>query len=126
MLPEEDLHGELGYYLKHIEEGDFSAFVDTNIVPSKDLNWNKEMFINLYCIISREAAIEQFRNSVNSISREIIERECCFKPFFVYEKPLIKLNDLRRFLSYIRSAEKGTHAFVQEDEAVTEFELFLI
>ena len=29
-------------------------------------------------------------------------------------------------LSYTRSAEKGTHAFVQEDQAVTEFELFLI
>ena len=78
------------------------------------------MFIKFYCIISQAAAIEQFRNDFNSILREIIERKCCFKPFFVYEKPLIKLKDLRKLLSYIRSAEKGTHAFVQEDQAVTE------
>ena len=71
------------------------------------------MFINFYCIISRAAAIEQFRNGVNSISREIIERKCCFKSFFVYERPIIKLKDLRKFLSYTQSAEKGTHAFVQ-------------
>ena len=124
MLPEEDLYGELAHYLKCIEEGDVSAHVDANIVPSKDLNRNKEMFINFYCNISRAAAIEQFRNGVNSISREIIERKCCFKPFFVYEKPLIKLKDLRKLLSYTQLAEKGTHAFVQEDQAVTEFELF--
>ena len=36
------------------------------------------------------------------------------------------MKDLRKFLSYTLSAEKGTHAFVQEDQAVTEFELFLI
>ena len=84
------------------------------------------MFINFYCIISRAAAIEQFRNGVNSISREIIERKCCFKSFFVYDSPIITLKDLRKFLPYTRSAEKGTHAFVQEDQAVTEFELFLI
>ena len=84
------------------------------------------MFINLYCIISRAAAIEQFRNGVNSISREIIVRKCCFKSFFVYEKPIIKLKDFLKFLSYTRSAEKATHAFVQEDQAVNEFELFLI
>ena len=28
MLPEEDLDGELGHYLKRIEEGDVSALVD--------------------------------------------------------------------------------------------------
>ena len=99
MLPEEDLDGELGHYLKRIEEGDVSALVDAKIEPSKDLNRNKEMFINFYCIISRAAAIEQFRNGVNSISREIIERKCCFKSFFVYERPIIKLKDLRKFLS---------------------------
>ena len=62
---------------------------------------------------------------MNSISREIIERKCCFRPFFVYEKPLLKLKDLRKLLSYTQSAEKGTHSFIQEDQAVTEFELFL-
>ena len=102
------------------------ALVDANIVPSKDLNRNKEMFINFFCIISRAAAIEQFRNGVKSISREIIVRNCCFKSFFVYEKPIIKLKDLLKFLSYTRSAGKGTRAFVQEDQAVNEFELFLI
>ena len=45
MLPEEDLDGELGHYLKRIEEGDVSALVDAKIEPSKDLNRNKEMFI---------------------------------------------------------------------------------
>ena len=84
------------------------------------------MFIKFYCIISQAAAIEQFRNDFNSILREIIERKCCFKPFFVYEKPLTKLKDLRKLLSYTRSAEKGTHAFVQEDQAVTEVELLLM
>ena len=126
MLPEEDLDEELGHYLKRIEEGDVSALVDANLVRLKNLNRNKEMFINFYCIISQAAAIEQFRNGVNSISREIIERRCCFKSFFVYDRPIITLKDLRKFLPYTRSAEKGTHAFVQEDQAVTEFELFLI
>ena len=37
MLREENLDGELGYYLKRIEEGDVSRLVDANIVPSKDL-----------------------------------------------------------------------------------------
>ena len=78
MLPEEDLDGKLAHYLKRIVEGDVSALVDANIVPSKDLNRNKEMFINFYCIISRAAAIEQFKNGVHSILREIKERKCWF------------------------------------------------
>ena len=88
--------------------------LDVNIVPSKDLNPNKEIFINSCSIISRAAATEHLRNGVNSIYREIIKRKCCFKPFFLHKKPLIKLNDLRKFLSYARSVEKGTHEFVQE------------
>ena len=116
MLPEEDLNGELGHYQKRIE-GDVSALVDANIVPWKDLKRNKEMFINFYCNISRAVAIEQFRNGFKSIFREIVKRKCCFKSFFVYEMPIIKLKDLRKFLSYTRSAEKGNHAFVQEDHS---------
>ena len=37
MLPEENFDGELGYYLKCIEEGDVSGLIDANIVPSKEL-----------------------------------------------------------------------------------------
>ena len=78
MLPEEDLNGELGHYQKRIE-GDVSALFDANIVPWKDLKRNKEMFINFYCNISRAVAIQQFRNGLKSIFREIVKRKCCFK-----------------------------------------------
>ena len=112
MLPEEDLDGELGHYLKRIEEGDDSALVDANIVPSKDLNWNKEIFINLYCIISRAAAIEQFGNGVNSVSREITERKWCFKSLFVCERPMINLKDLRKFF-FIYPISRRRHSCIR-------------
>ena len=122
MLPEEDLDGELGHYLKRIEEGDDSALVDANIVPSKDLNRNKEIFINLYCIISRAAAIEhiisraaaieQFGNGVNSVSREITERKCCFKSLFVCERPMINLKDLRKFF-FIYPISRRRHSCIR-------------
>ena len=70
--------GELLYKIKQLESGDNTSIIDVNVVPSNDAAENIELFVNAFCIISKYAAIEQFRKGIFFICPKSLEYPCCF------------------------------------------------
>ena len=58
---------ELDSKLDAIEKGENNILIDADIVPTNDKERNKNSFKEYFCVISRAAGIEQFKQGVGSI-----------------------------------------------------------
>ena len=83
--------GELLYKIKQLESGDNTSLIDANVVPTNGAAKNIELFVNAFGIITKYAAIEQFRKGIFSICPKLLEYPCCFSKYFTDEKPSVKL-----------------------------------
>ena len=124
----EDLHsfnGELERKIEELKVSNNECLLEANIMLANNIQENISKFCNYYCLFSREAAFEQFRKGVASICSSIIEKPCCFKKYFVQNQTNTTLEELRNNLKFVRSSE-GTNAYEIEEDALIEFELFLL
>ena len=92
---------------------------------SPSLRYNIKMFCNYFCVISKASAIHQYKEGIASISTQILQRPCCFMKYFTTGNKPCSLLEVRENLNFIRS-EKGTHIHDREEDAILEFELFLV
>ena len=118
--------GELSYKIKQLESGDNTSLIDSNVVPSNDAAKNIEQFVNAFCIISKYAAIEQFRKGIFSICPKLLEYPCCFAKYFTDEKPSVTLENVRQIIKFVKTGEKGSNLYQHEEEAILAFEMFLL
>ena len=99
--------GELSYKIKQLESGDNTSLIDSNVVQSNDAAKNIEQFVNAFCIISKYAAIEQFRTGICSICPKLLEYMCCFAKYFTDEKPSVRLENIRQIIKLLKLEKKG-------------------
>jgi len=98
--------GEFKFHIDKIKEGNLDSLLEVNIPPDyHNPNNNINSFGEYFFIISKFAAIEQYRKGIRSISRSILDHPCCFKKYFIKGTPLCSLQQLRKELSYKRSEE---------------------
>ena len=83
-----------------------------------------QLFINSFCIISRYAAIQDFRRGFISILKNY-DKICCLKQFFVYSKPTVTLTEMRSIIRYVKTGETGSTLLSKEESATSEFEMLL-
>ena len=114
--------GQLYEGIKNIEKGDMSLLYDANIVPVSSEEQNITLYKQYYCLISRVAAIEQFKCGINSISSSFLASQCCVQRFFLKENIDLKYQDIRNLIEFIRGSEGS---FLNQESAIIEFELFL-
>ena len=119
--------GELLYKIKQLESGDNTSLIDANVVvPSNDAAKNIEQFVNAFCIISKYVAIEQFRKGIFSICPKLLEYPCCFAKYFTDEKTSVTLENVHQIIKFVKTGEKGSNLYQHEEEAILEFEMFLL
>ena len=118
--------GELLYKIKQLESGDNTSLIDANVVPSNDAAKNIEQFVNAFCIISKYAAIEQFRKGIFSICPKLLEYPCCFAKYFANEKPSVTLENVCQIIKFVKTGEKGSNLYQHEEETILGFEMFLV
>ena len=118
--------GDLLYEIKQLESGDNTSLIDANEVPTNDAAKNIELFVNAFCIITKYAAIEQFRKGIFSVCPKLLEYPCCFSKYFTDEKPSVKLENVPQIIKFVKTREKGSNLYQYEEEAILEFEMFLL
>ena len=97
-----------------------------NVVPSNDAAKNIEQFVNAFCIISKYAAIEQFRTGICSICPKLLEYMCCFAKYFTDGKSGVTLENVCQIIKFVKTGKKGSNLYQHEEEAILEFEMFLL
>ena len=90
-----------------------------------DIEKAKKLYAVHYAILSRYAAINDFRSGVESISKSIIENYPYFRAFFLTSNLNISVCDMINLFSYNFNGEAGSTRRVMEDEAMVELE-FLV
>ena len=95
-------------------------------MPSNDATKNIEQFVNTFCIISKYAAIEQFRKGIFSIGPKLLEYPRFFAKYFTDEKPSVKLENVRQIIKFVKTGEKESNLYQHEEEAILEFKMFLL
>lgn len=117
--------GHLSAVLEKIANGDTSPLIDANIIPEEDLERNKQLYRQYYCVISQSAGIEQFKCGVKSVAPCLLENRCCIQKFFMKDERQVGYQEVRNVLRFNRSPE-GSNQHTKEENAITEFELFLV
>ena len=107
--------------MKQINEGTFDPLFSAGIAPV-DIEKAKELYAVHYAILSRYAAINDFRFWVESISESIIENYPYFRAFFLTLNLNISVCDTINLFSYNFNGESGSTRRVMEDEAMVELE----
>ena len=118
--------GELLHKFKQLESGNNTSLIDANVVLTNGAAKNIELFVNAFCIITKYALIEQFRKEIFSICPKLLEYPCCFSKYFTGEKPSVKLENVRQIIKFVKTGEKGSNLYQHEEEAILEFEMFLL
>ena len=114
------------YEIKQLESDDNTSLIDANVVPSNDAAKNIDQFLNAFCIISKYAAIEQFRKGIFSICPKLLEYLCCFAKYFTDEKPSLILENISQIIKFVKTGEKGSNLYQHEEETILGFEMFLV
>ena len=111
--------------MKQIDEGNFDPLFSAGIAPV-DIEKAKNLYAVHYTILSRYAAINDFRSGVESISKSFIENYPYFRAFFLTSNLNISVCYMINLFSYNCNGEKaGSTRRVMEDEAMVELE-FLV
>ena len=110
--------------MKQIDQGNFDALFSAGIAPF-DIEKAKKLYAVHYAILSRYAAITDFRSGVESISKPIIENYPYFRAFFLTSNLNVSVCNMINLFSYNFNGEAGSTRRVMEDEAMVELE-FLI
>ena len=77
-------------------------------------------------IISRPAGIEQFKQGLLSISSQFPKSGCCLEKYFVEEQKCLTYHDVRSQIVSHKTAEEGSNAAFCHDNAIIDFELYLM
>ena len=77
-------------------------------------------------IISRPAGIEQFKQGLLSISSQFPKSGYCLEKYFVEEQKCLTYHDVRSQIVSHKTAEEGSNAAFCHDNAIVEFELYLM
>ena len=125
ILTEEQFDGELNVRVEELMRGDNSCLLDANICPVSDISENIKMSCNYFSVISKASAKHQYKEGIASISTQILQHPCCFMKYFTTGNRPCSLREVRENLEFIRS-EEGTHIHDREEDAILEFELFLV
>ena len=120
-----DADGELKFKLESIKNGGNTHLIESNIFPTDGITKHVELFINYFCVISRYAAVQDFRRGFTSILKNY-DKICCLKRFFVYSKPTVTLAEVRSIIRYVKRGETGSNLLSKEESAITEFEMLLL
>ena len=99
--------------------------IESSIFLTNDITKNVELFLNSFCIISRYAAIQDFRRGFTSILKDF-DKICCLKRFFVYSKPTVTLADVRSIIRYVNRGKTGSSLLSKEKSAINEFKMLLL
>ena len=110
--------------MKQIDEGNFDPLLSAGIA-TVDIEKAKNLYAVHYAVLSRYAAINEFRSGVKSISKSIIENYPYFRAFFLTSNLNISVFDIINLFSYNFNGEAGSTRRVMEDEAMVELE-FLV
>ena len=110
--------------MKQIDEGNFDPLFSAGIAPV-DIEKAKKLYAVHYAVLSRYAAINDFRSGVESISKSIIENYRYFRAFFLTSNLNISVCDMINLFSYNFNGEAGSTRRVMEDEAMVELD-FLV
>ena len=122
---ENDFDGELYSKLKELKDGNNSALTDANVLQSSKIKDNIANFYTFFCLLSKASAIQQYKEGIDSISSKILQLPCCFNKYFLPGNESCSLDELRRYLKFIRS-EEGSNMYNREEDGILEFELFLV
>ena len=125
ILTEEQFDGELKVRVEELKRGDNSCLLDANIRRVSDILENIKMFCNYFCVISKVSAIHQYEKRIASISTQILQHPCCFMKYFTTWNKPCGLREVRENLKFI-GFEEETHIHDREEDAILEFELFLV
>ena len=83
-----------------------------------------------YCtsnkIRSRSAGMEQFKQGLLSISSQFPKSDCCLEKHFVEEQKCLTYHDVRSQIVFHKTAEEGSNAAFCQENAIIEFELYLM
>lgn len=109
--------------LKEIDSGNHDILYNVNINPN-DMD-AKALYGLHYAILSRYAAINDFKNGINSISESILDNYSIFARYFCYNNTSLKALDVLNLFSYNNDCVLGSNGRLQEDDAMIEFEFII-
>ena len=122
---ENNFDRELHSKLKELKDGNNTVLTDANMLPSSKIKDNIANFCTFFCLLSKASAIQKYKEGIDSVSSKILQLPCCFKKYFLPGNESCSLDELRRYLKFIRS-EEGSSMHNYEEDAILEFELFLV
>ena len=98
---------EFNYKLEEIENKNYDALHDYNIVPSGNTRKDKHIFTISFVIYSRFQAIEQFKNAMKSFSSTLVlpENFNKVKRFILYSQVEMALYDFMLLCNIIHKIE---------------------
>uniref|UniRef100_A0A7M5VC91 HECT domain-containing protein n=2 Tax=Clytia hemisphaerica TaxID=252671 RepID=A0A7M5VC91_9CNID len=118
-------NGEYEANVTSIKNGETDSLLDAGIMPSKDRSKDLQDYCEYFCVISKAAAIEQFREGFRSIDGELLKKNCCLRKFFISEEIVVGLDSVRQVLQYHCGLE-GSNIYEAKQDSIVEFELFLV
>lgn len=107
-------------HLKEIDSGNYDVLYNANLNPfDRDA---KSLYALHYAIVSRYAAISDFKDGVNSISIRILADFNIYSRYFHYNCVNIKAADILNLFLYKNDHDLGSNGRIQEDDAMVELE----
>ena len=70
--------------------------------------------------------MEQFKQGLLSISSQFPKSDCCLEKHFVEEQKCLTYHDVRSQIVFHKTAEEGSNAAFYQENAIIEFELYLM
>lgn len=117
---------ELTSKLSAIEHGERDLLLDADILPTNDQKRDIASFREYFCIISRAAGIEQFRQGISSINKQMLDKPCCIKAYFLKDDTSLTIADVRKLIEFKDLGEPGSNSYMRSEDAMIQFELFLV
>ena len=77
-------------------------------------------------MISRSAGIKQFKQGLLSISSQFPKSGCCLEKYFVEDQKCLTYHDVWSQIVFHKTAEEGSNAAFCQENAIIEFELYLM
>ena len=70
--------------------------------------------------------MEQFKQGLLSISSQFPKSDCCLEKHFAEEQKCLTYHDVRSQIVFHKTAEEGSNAAFCQENAIIEFELYLM
>ena len=108
-----------------INSGDLVCLYNANINPSSNLEDAIKLYKLHYAILSRYAAINDFKSGIGSTSEKVLKHHPVFKRYFLPFENKISAVDINKLFNYNFTHEPGFQTRLKDNDAMLELE-FLI